>query len=51
MNIEQLYYWYYCDDCHTEWERLFVEGRSMDGGSCSYCGSNNTRFIGWADND
>lgn len=46
---EELLFWYYCKDCKTRWEAKTGCGYSLDGYSCSYCDSLNTKFIGWVE--
>lgn len=48
--MSDLWFWYYCYDCNTEWEAR-VNDESMDGRECSYCCGGNTEFIRWSDDD
>jgi len=49
--LTELAFWYFCDTCNTEWEGLTVQGYSLNGYPCSYCGATTTRFIGWSDDE
>lgn len=50
-NFTPLKFWYACRDCNTELETFTEEGKWLNGYVCSYCGSINTYFIGWSDDD